>query len=252
MCLTNDDALLLIRTVQRVLSLWRQVLVAIVAGVAADALLWAMREQLAVVIDICPLSYVMVFLVTSFGVNSIYWLWSVPIFISRLLRIDHLNLWWHAPAHTPGIRCLSRLLGISALMAGTGVVLTELPVLFIADRLPIRGLLSVLYFGGLIGTICTFAFVAVYPQICLSRAGLREKRRILEEIGEEINAQRAYVQGQKPQATEKELEAQMRLYDRLVSAPAATVAPEAITRFLTGLFMALLPYILKALGLTKP
>jgi hypothetical protein len=247
---STKDSAIPIQAVQRVLNLRRQLVISLLTGAAAVSVFWGLRIQLSGAVELCPMSYVLIFLVASLGINGIYWVWSVPLFISSLLRVERLNLWWHAPAHTPGMRRLSRLLGTSAFLAGVGLVLIEIPILFVTQRLPVQGLLKIVYLAGLLTTVTTFTFVAIYPQLCLSRLGVREKRRIIQEVGEQINAQRAALLEGKNSPSNEELATRVELYDRLISAPAATIAPEAMLRFLTGLGTALLPYILKALGWT--
>jgi hypothetical protein len=177
------------------------------------------------------------------GANSAYWLWYVPMLIRQVCRTPGLRLRWHDPVRTEGVRGLSRLLGRSTLLAASGAVLFEVPLLYSYWRERESEFITAITILSTIAVLVTIVVVGLMPQYWLTTAVRAAKDAILDSLSRQIETARAEGAGEQDSAIVQEVT----LYDFIANAPDATVDGRAIRDYALATALAVLPVVLPLL-----
>ena len=246
MLATSQNRTLVISYVKRRLRLPPQIAFSLFGGVAGMIASAIAEYFLAGALPLCPASYVSVFLTSVLGFNSVYWLWAATLLIHKLYLLASLSVTWNAPIGTPGIRNLSRLMGTSAIKAFVGLFLFMIPITWSYFFLPSREYLlyiNILAFGA---SLATLLFVVVFPQYWLSAIAYREKHRILDELGTEIDRDRLKVKsGKASGAAWSNLETKINIYQSLASTSTFPTEAATAASYLVAVITTLLPFIVQ-------
>ena len=131
--------------------------------------------------------YICVGLTGGLGINSIFWMWNIPLQIRYLSKFEKVNVNWNDPSSTRGIRNLSLLLGLSSIYAAIGLALFNFPLLWVLFELkPDSFITTLLYSIALLGSFSTVLFLTIAPQYWLYKIIFREKCNIIDQLSKEI------------------------------------------------------------------
>lgn len=191
--------------------------------------------------------YVSVFITAVLGINAVHWLWKIPFMVRRLYRFPRLRVVWSCPANTRAIRALSRLLGLSALLAAVGLMLFISPVLWAYFSVQASGALaSAIEASAFLASVGTVLFIAVFPQYWLSAIVYREKHRILDQLDQDIHSD-IRTSDRPGEGTWPELEAKVNIYNLIDETPVLTVDLQTVGGYALALLTTTIPYVVERL-----
>lgn len=228
----------------RRLQLRPQIVLSIVGGCIGIVALKIAAPLLAVQLQFCFASYVSVFLSASLGANAIYWLWAIPLLLRRLAKFPSLQVCWICPVNTPGIRELSSLLGLSAVLSAIGVGLFTAPLLWVNSSMQSGAVTSIISTLAFLASLGTVFFIAVFPQYWLSAIIYRERYKVLDQLSTEIQNGLLTSSG----ATEGKwpsIEAKVNVYEAVNATRVLTVDIATISRYVLAAFTTGVPYIIE-------
>lgn len=236
----------LIFWINRRLQLRIQIWLATLGAVAAWGALEFARSFISERVEICSASHASVAVTAALGINAVYWLWNVPLLIARLHSFPRLSVTWHAPFRTPAIRDLSRLLGKSAILAAIGVVLFEIPLLYLLLFSPTTYVVRSINVAAFIASFGTLFFVTVFPQYWLSSIARKEKTAILDELSREIEDIRMHATTSPHFLTT--LQTKMNIYRDIELTGGTIIDKQTIMNYVLAAITALLPYLVQWLA----
>lgn len=229
----------------RRLNLRVQIVLSIFGGIIGIAAAIIFSSSLAGIVELCIASYISIFITCSFGINAVYWLWSVPLQIQRLNQFPSLRLTWNNPAKTPGIRSQSQLLGLSSILCAFGVVMFIMPIIWAYSSLQQSdNLFTVANIFAFLVCLSTVVFVSVYPQYWLSAIVYREKYRILDKLSNEIYA--IYTNSKvEDYSIWPYLESKVNVYQTIYSTSSFTIDIPTLGKYIVAFITLAFPFIIR-------
>ena len=234
----QSEKMILTKWFERKLDLVFQAKLSILSGVLSVLVLFYLSPFFSPYVQFGVASYLQVFLNAALGVNSVYWLWQIPLFHYRLSTITGLNLSWYSPTDTPAVNSLSRLLAYSSFMSVFGMILTLFPLFYYINKI---GNPRVVFISTALFLISAFTvlFVTIFPQYWLIKIVKKSKALTLDKMSAEIDTL------QSANMNSRVIENKIILYHNIKKAPVSILNINSILNYSIAILLAFFPYILK-------
>ena len=203
--------------------------------------LWALSgiPALAASLHVTWASYVAVAISVTYLSGGVWWVFAGSILSWFLAGEGCMRLSPYAPAMTPGIELLVRCYRLTFVAACVGVMVCLTPIITWTSAVPN----SAIALGSAIG-LSLLSFIAlmvltVLPDWMLSKAILRERHRLFNEIEDQLPPRPSVVPA--PSARESYLLTWM---ETLASGPRGTINESVVISVVGALFSAAVPVVL--------
>ena len=184
--------------------------------------------------------YIFAAILVWFEANVVYWCWFVPQIVRQLNHAPSLRLSVLAPAYTPGIIALSRLLGTSSLLVSFGVLSVVIPLLGYVFYFGSKDALIVLSVISSLGMLIA-SFVGLAPQYWLTLATRRHKEQSLDSIIRRIDGYGVDIPGLTNEDAKERTGALIQLHKQIQQAETLAIKIENIIKYLAAFLSALSP-----------
>ncbi len=195
--------------------------------------------------------YVVTGMTLFWACDTVSWLVRIPWVVRRLRKVSRLKVIRHSPVMTRGFRRLSCLLVTIAALSAVGFILFATPLVWsvllefnVAAEEGRPRPWHIVWWTSipLLGTVALNLYVAFIAQLWLAAVVNRQRKRILDEIGEGL------LDSGQPTPVDADDGSHRSLYDALAAAPTRTVvAGKLLTAALSVVASGLLPALNLAL-----
>ena len=197
----------------------------------------AVSAKLERLIQIAPMSYVVIGWTALIGGNCLYWLYTIGFLPLRIYKCRHPKLVWHDPSTTPAVVTGCDGFGFTALALGFGIVVTEV-IGFLILRKTDSLLLQILSIVFPIFGLITVFFAAALPYMVMISMVRQSRRQTLRWLSDRI---------EDLPATNESAESRtyIELYHQVSSTPILPINTSTIVQYITVLLGVFLTYLLQ-------